>query len=155
MAKYSAFFEPQVWLKDNALAVDPQGPQSWDCTRMMQSLEDWRGDGSEDWHLRLAMGDEILDSDDDFKRDEDAPEWVQQWPGPFSIWIKQTEWDERESLRATLSPTAQLAVSDLCLICADVPFKNMDGEELTCMDCPLAILAFDEGEVPVRRPEKP
>ena len=30
--RYAARFTPEAWIRDNAVEVDPQGPQEWDCT---------------------------------------------------------------------------------------------------------------------------
>lgn len=82
--RLTAHFEPQAWIRDNAVAVDPKGPQDWDCTEEFKKA-------SEDLHDRL-IGDILeersyIDVDDFFKEDPAAPEWVREWDGPFTISI--------------------------------------------------------------------
>lgn len=86
MTKYTARFTPEAWVRDNAIEVDPQGPQEWDCTGFAA--------GHEDYLARLAarfgdtVADGVVDAEDRFKGDPAAPEWVRDWRGPFTITVQ-------------------------------------------------------------------
>lgn len=82
MTKYTAHFDPQAWIRDNAVSVDAEGPQTWDCTEFVteQGMIGDIEDGIED-------DGEFLDRDDILHRDPDAPEWVREWRGPFTITV--------------------------------------------------------------------
>lgn len=90
-ATYVARFNPQAWINDYAIEVDPEGEQEWDVTRAFNRL---RPD------YRRKMLDEIfdrgeaLDRHDYLKEDPHAPEWVREWRGPFDIWVRDaSRWD--------------------------------------------------------------
>lgn len=82
---FTARFSAQVWINDNAMEVDAQGPTTWDCTKAVSERADY--------FKHLAAGEpggwqgEVLDNDDVLKSDPEAPEWVREWSGPFSIWV--------------------------------------------------------------------
>lgn len=69
-----ADFQPQAWVHDNAMSVDPQGDTSW----------------------RLVLADyerphgNIFDYLDHLKGSVNAPRWVSDWTGPFEIkvWVE-------------------------------------------------------------------
>lgn len=70
-------FIPQVWVKDSAMEVDPEGPVTW----LMQMSEVTALTGVTD----MSKMD-----DDPFARDElrwakGAPQWVKDWAGPFEV----------------------------------------------------------------------
>lgn len=69
-------FQPEAWINDYAVEVDDEGPDTWKVsTEMAERILDAINDGS----------------DLDFVRDEDpnAPEWIRQWAGPFTITISE------------------------------------------------------------------
>lgn len=79
-AKLKCTFIPQVWVRDTAMEVNPEGEQSWIMT--MLEVEELTG----------HAGTEDLD-EDPFQRDElrfsrEAPSWVKDWSGPFEV-----EWE--------------------------------------------------------------
>lgn len=85
--RYVATFSPQAWSNDQAIPVDPQGEDSWDCTAYVAVLEAT----SPGWLARtMANGAENYDGenegrdhDDLLRNDPAAPEWVREWRGPF------------------------------------------------------------------------
>jgi hypothetical protein len=84
--RYTAWFTPEAWVNDQAVEVDPEGPQEWDCTSYANLKRDYLA--------RLEAHSEPLDgphgavdNDDVFKGDPAAPEWVRGWRGPFTIRI--------------------------------------------------------------------
>lgn len=89
-AKFIARFVPQAWLNDYAIEVDPMGDTVWDCTREFDSLsEEYRN------YLICGMdsdGFEVVDDSDCLKGDPDAPEWVREWQGPFTIYVGKTRY---------------------------------------------------------------
>lgn len=86
MQRYIASFNPQAWVNDYAIDVDPEGETRWDCTEAFGSLpESYRtrliSEMEEEW--------EALDGNDLLQSDPQAPRWVQEWRGPFSIFVHQ------------------------------------------------------------------
>lgn len=72
-----AKFQPQVWIDDSVMNVEPQGVDEWDVTDHILSL------GKQ--NALSLMGD---DYDTDELRDlPNAPEWIQQWSGPFYVMV--------------------------------------------------------------------
>jgi len=63
--KITATFHPQVWVRDNAMEVDPEGDTAWtvDASDLDPSASDLD-------YLKLSRG---------------APLWIQEWTGPFRI----------------------------------------------------------------------
>jgi hypothetical protein len=91
--RYVAYFQPEAWVRDDAIPVDPEGPQEWDCTEFaskpdsaayLARVADWRHESPDD-----PFG--MLDNDDWFRADPAAPEWIRQWRGPFTIRIRRIE----------------------------------------------------------------
>lgn len=77
-----AHFTPEAWVSDQAIEVDPQGPQTWDCAVFAQENLSYVE------ALVARNGNsvvDVLDNDDRFKDDSAAPVWVREWVGPFSI----------------------------------------------------------------------
>lgn len=84
-----ARFEGQAWVNDYALPVDPEGDTEWDATEGFADLPvDYQT-----W-MRAQMYEstdgEVVDNDDLLQSDPNAPRWVRDWHGPFTIWI----WEE-------------------------------------------------------------
>lgn len=80
-----ARFVPQAWINDYAVDVDPEGDTEWDATAEFgQMPADYRADLLEE----LRSEDEVIDNYDWLKSDPNAPEWVREWSGPFSIWVR-------------------------------------------------------------------
>ena len=84
-----AKFQPQAWVNDYAIAVDPEGPTEFDVTAEV-----------------IAMGREasmlIEDaqySSDDLRDASAAPQWIKEWAGPFSIEVQESIkefWESRK-----------------------------------------------------------
>src|SRR4051794_39928557 len=72
---YKAHFEPQAWINDNAMTVDTEGEQTWDCTAFIEADAELKAEVDE------AIADEghFIDRDDVLMGDEAAPQWVQNW----------------------------------------------------------------------------
>ncbi len=88
-AAYFARFQPEWWIDDEAVPVDPAGRTEWDCTEFM--LKD-DGDMLEyiTDSVKAGLGElnstvGVLDSDDKFIADPAAPQWAREWNGPFTI----------------------------------------------------------------------
>lgn len=86
--RYTAHFTPEAWACDEAIEVDPAGPQEWDCTawaamHLAYVTQAASRDGGD---LHSAHG--ITDTDDVFLADPAAPAWVRDWHGPFTIRIR-------------------------------------------------------------------
>jgi hypothetical protein len=85
MSTYTAHFTPEAWQRDQAVEVDPEGPQEWDCTAYA------RQDRAYLASTALAHGEDpdgpagVLDRDDVFRADPAAPQWVREWRGLFTI----------------------------------------------------------------------
>lgn len=72
-------FQPQAWVNDNAMDVDPEGPA--------------------EWFVSKETAADIPSSNDlDFVRGDDfAPKWVADWSGPFEITVIEPDVeDERD-----------------------------------------------------------
>lgn len=85
--RYRAIFEPQSWIDDNAVEVDPEGETSWDCTASVASNPEYFK-GIDKF---IEYNGSFLDNDDLLHSDPEAPEWVREWTGPFTITV---EWGE-------------------------------------------------------------
>ena len=83
-------FTPQVWINDYAHTADAQGETDW--TAPLDQV--------------LALCDGVLPADDSYESDDlrnlpQAPDWVQDWYGPFVVSI-----DNREVLEEILEARA-------------------------------------------------
>lgn len=82
--RIEAVFQPETWINDHAVPCDPQGDTVFDVTYEM-----------------IMMGfdaAEAIDSGNaDFLTDAlRAPRWISNWPGPFTITIKDiVNWEEK------------------------------------------------------------
>lgn len=93
---WQAFFQPEAWVRDYALVVDPEGEQAWRCTDyVMQHFDYVRGLLEKpDQRLRDSRDRpmyDVTDTDDVFKSDPAAPQWVREWSGPFTIVLTGSE----------------------------------------------------------------
>lgn len=75
-----ARFHPQAWVNDYAIAVDPQGETTWDITDHIVEM------GRE---AALALKDDDF-ATDHLRRAGGAPDWVQDWRGPFWVEVEET-----------------------------------------------------------------
>ncbi len=62
-------FQPQAWVDDYAIPVDPEGETEWTVDISKIAFDFYEDHYSRD-HLRY---------------EGNAPEWVQQWEGPFEV----------------------------------------------------------------------
>jgi len=68
---WKAKFVPQMWINDDAVSVDALGDTTWEIG---------------DEIVALAKRSAIRGSDWDYIREDDnAPQWVQDYPGPFEV----------------------------------------------------------------------
>ena len=81
MPRYVAAFMPQVWVGDYAYDAPPEGPVEWEPAQLSPELK-----ARVDAHEYM-----VLDRDDELKQDTNAPEWIQNWSGPFSIYVSIVE----------------------------------------------------------------
>lgn len=66
-------FQPEAWINDYAVAVDDQGPDTWIVT-------------DETAGAIAAALDKDGGVDLDFVREDDnTPQWIKDWTGPFTI----------------------------------------------------------------------
>jgi hypothetical protein len=86
--RYTARFHPQTWVGDHAMQVEPQGDVEWDVTDAFNALPD---EYREELRALLFDADEANDHMDLLKGDENAPQWVQDWAGPFEVYVRFTE----------------------------------------------------------------
>lgn len=63
-------FQGEAWINDYAVAVDDEGPDTW-----VVDAE------------TAAMIENDPDDLDFVRGDENAPEWVREWQGPFTITV--------------------------------------------------------------------
>jgi hypothetical protein len=80
---FVARFDPQAWVRDQAIDVDPEGEQEWTPT-----LDDMPADYRAGLIAEIDEHGQALDGDDWLKSDPAAPEWVREYHGPFSIWLR-------------------------------------------------------------------
>jgi hypothetical protein len=95
--RYEAEFSPQAWQRDNAISVDPRGPTTWDATDFVKKILDeglyragvLKQEYAQQWlDATLERGS---DYDDVLWQDENAPEWVRNWSGPFDTYLREVE----------------------------------------------------------------
>lgn len=72
-----ARFQPQAWVNDYAVDVDPDGEVEFDVTSAVTK----RGKAK-----ALLIEDDQYDSDD-LRTTRNAPEWIRDWSGPFYITV--------------------------------------------------------------------
>jgi hypothetical protein len=81
--RYEARFDPQAWINDYAVSVDPEGETEWDCTAFVANRPD-----RADIDKAIDRDRYWLDRDDVLMGDPAAPEWVRKWRGPFTITVE-------------------------------------------------------------------
>lgn len=93
--RYTARFTPEKWVRDNAVEVDPQGPQEWDCTEFAAGHAGYLAAIAARFGDTVESG--VVDAEDRFKDDPAAPEWVRGWRGPFtiSVWAVSEQGEQR------------------------------------------------------------
>ncbi len=75
----TARFQPQAWINDYAINVDPEGETEFDVTQEILAM------GRE---AALGLEDDTWDTDD-LRSCESAPQWIQDWSGPFYIEVSE------------------------------------------------------------------
>lgn len=83
--RYTAHFTPEAWVNDYAVEVDPEGDQTWDCTKAVKEFTEPDGTLKAPFRKVSGLDDDYLDNDDILKDDHEAPNWVREWRGPFTI----------------------------------------------------------------------
>lgn len=74
----TATFGPQVWVKDNALDTNPEGPVDFDVTIEVLLM------GS----VAARETEDCRDSSDDLQKAALAPDWIRDWKGPFHVKVE-------------------------------------------------------------------
>lgn len=83
--KLVAEFHPEAWQNDYAVPVDAEGITEWDPRQFLE--------GAHSELLPEIITDahdegEWVDVDDVLKEDPNAPKWVRDWRGPFTITVR-------------------------------------------------------------------
>ena len=89
MQRIIATFDPQAWVNNYAVDVDPEGDCSFDVTAHFV------GPGGE--QARVVR--DYDGSSDDLARLAQAPDWIRTWPGPFYVTVEQSARDYFETLQ--------------------------------------------------------
>jgi hypothetical protein len=79
MAVYATFI-PQAWSDDHLIPVDPLGDASFDVTAEIKAMG-------------MIAARQIADytsSSDQLRYAASAPQWVKDWPGPYSIEVEES-----------------------------------------------------------------
>lgn len=94
--RHTARFTPEAWVRDNAVEVDPQGPQEWDCSEFAAGQAGYLAACAARFGDTVESG--VVDAEDRFKDDPAAPEWVRDWRGPFtiSVWAISEQDEEQQ-----------------------------------------------------------
>ena len=87
-----ARFQPQAWVNDYAVDVDPEGETEWDATDALRGMALERARSS------LCGGDV-----DELASHPTAPGWVRAWSGPFLLTLDEgfEAWVEAAEARAS------------------------------------------------------
>jgi hypothetical protein len=86
---YLARFVPQAWVRDQAIDVDPEGDTEWDVTEAFLALpDDYREVLLQFMENDRFSDGEALDRHDALKEDPNAPEWIREFRGPFSLYVR-------------------------------------------------------------------
>jgi hypothetical protein len=75
-----ARFQPQAWINDYAMDVDPEGPDEWDVTDEILAMTPTQ---------IAALRDDQYETDD-LRFSKNAPAWVQEWSGPFYVAVRDS-----------------------------------------------------------------
>ncbi|MGK3995003.1 hypothetical protein [Sorangium sp. So ce1024] len=78
--KVIARFQPQAWINNYAVDVDPEGAVEFDVTADIERM------GRDE---ALALKDNSDDSDM-LAKSASAPEWIRSWTGPFYVNVQQS-----------------------------------------------------------------
>jgi len=78
--RVEANFNPQAWVGRSAISVDPEGETSWDITAEIILM-------GEEAALQLKNDDYPTDH---LRYSAKAPQWVQDWSGPFWIEVEDS-----------------------------------------------------------------
>lgn len=93
MHRFTARFFPEAWVRDQAVEVDPEGETQWDVTEHVLAHRDYWEDmmreesaltGSSST-VELEWSEGVMDRDDLLRSDSNAPAWIREWNGPFTI----------------------------------------------------------------------
>jgi hypothetical protein len=78
--RWMAYFQPEVWEFDYAVPTDALGPQLWDCSQFVC-----------DAGLTNYLEGVKTDDEDRLIDDPQAPAWIREWDGPFTISINRID----------------------------------------------------------------
>ena len=68
---WKAKFIPQMWVNDTAMDVEAFGDTTWNIDDEIVALARRSANRGADW--------------DFIREDDNAPRWIQEWPGPFEV----------------------------------------------------------------------
>ena len=111
-------FQPQAWVNDYATDVDDQGNDVWDVTDETAKL------------IRKAFEDYSGGDLDFVVGDDNTPQWVRDWSGPFCITVVEDEETDDER-------------GDICMALRDNGFED-EADEVGGMDIMNARLVYFE-----------
>jgi hypothetical protein len=77
--KVMAEFTPQAWVGDHAMSVDPEGDTVSDVTAEIVAMGRQKASELEDNQY----------NSDDLRHTHNAPKWIQDWSGPFSVEVAE------------------------------------------------------------------
>lgn len=75
-----ARFQPQAWIGDYAINVDPQGATEWDVTDEIVAMGRAQA---------LTLRDDQYETDD-LRHSKNAPRWIAEWSGPFYVTVQDS-----------------------------------------------------------------
>lgn len=98
---FTARFQPEAWVNDVAVDIDPSGEQEWtvsdahvaDAARIVF-------DGT--WDRGLDRDDELID-------DPAAPAWIREHDGPFTITVRPTSDETEHEVRGDITSDLRAA----------------------------------------------
>jgi hypothetical protein len=68
-------FNPQAWMRDYAMSVDPEGDTTWEVSRA-EFLAMFPDEATFNSQHQLR---------DDLRHEGTAPKWIRDWSGPFEV----------------------------------------------------------------------
>ena len=86
-----ARFVPQEDMQDSTQEVSTDGGVEWDATDAFSELEVEYRERLVD---EMRENGQALDDFDELKGDPGAPEWIQEWTGPGTIFLRQVAAEE-------------------------------------------------------------
>lgn len=76
-------FNPQTWVRDYAMSVDPEGDTVWEVSKA-EFLTAFPDEATFDAEHQLR---------DDLRLEGTAPKWIRDWYGPFEVELIDSPWE--------------------------------------------------------------